>query len=123
MIDPRLKKLEAIAGIPNTLRAFSIPIAQQVGDAEGDGEGIHHASAAEQRGKDLLAREAQHAAAEHGEADDPGGPGVQLVGAGERLRLRGRRCVAFWHCGSTVPSLARDAHPGLGYNCIRGYEP
>ena len=26
MMDPRLKKLEAIAGLPNTLFAFSIPI-------------------------------------------------------------------------------------------------
>src|SRR6516164_9847036 len=32
MIDPRLKKLEAIAGIPNTLRAFSIPMTSAASD-------------------------------------------------------------------------------------------
>ncbi len=32
-IDPRLKKLEAIAGTPKTLRAFSIPIASAASDA------------------------------------------------------------------------------------------
>src|SRR4029077_7896103 len=31
-IDPRLKKLEAIAGMPNTLRAFSMPITSAASD-------------------------------------------------------------------------------------------
>ncbi len=31
-MDPRLKKLEAIAGMPNTLRAFSIPMTSAASD-------------------------------------------------------------------------------------------
>ena len=31
-IDPRLKKLEAIAGMPNTLRAFNMPMTSAASD-------------------------------------------------------------------------------------------
>ena len=77
-------------------RPFGEQVAQQVGDAEGDGERVHHAPAAEQGGEDLLARQPEHAAAQHREPDDPRGAGVQPLGA-LLSAGRGRRCFTWWH--------------------------
>jgi len=72
-------------------RAFREQVTQQVGYAKGDGERVHDAPAAKQRREDLLAREAEHAAAEHREPDDARGPGVQPLGAAVRCG----RCRCF----------------------------
>jgi hypothetical protein len=96
-------------------------VAQQVGDAERDGERVHDAAAAEQRRKHLLANQAEHAAAEHRQPDDPGRAGIQPLGACLRPGRRGgavRRCVACCHVAVTVaftvrplPVSARCARP------------
>ena len=88
-------------------RAFGEQVAQQVRDAEGDGERVHDAPAAEQRGEDLLAREPEHAAAQHREPDDAGGPGVQPLAA---LSLSRPTRVARRHAGDTV-ALPRGSEP------------
>src|SRR5207237_1119392 len=55
-------------------RALREQVAQQIRDAEGDGERVHDAPAPEERREDLLARQAEHAAAEHRDPDDPAAP-------------------------------------------------
>ncbi len=68
-------------------RALREQIAQQVGNAECDGEGIHHPAAAEQRGADLLAHQPQHAAAQHRQPDQAGGFRVQLLRSGRSFAV------------------------------------
>ena len=61
--------------------ALGKQIAQQIGNAKSRGESIHRQTAAEQRGKNLFAQQAQQPAAHHRQTNDAGRLGIQAIAA------------------------------------------
>src|SRR6266481_670280 len=98
-MDPILKKLDAIAGIPKTLFAFNIPMTKAAMDTmtmngnmirvscavraafSGPNPGANSPTSCDENTMPATQVEPQHAAAHHGETDDSRGLGVQPLGA------------------------------------------